>query len=143
MPAVLVDIAQAVVEDLNAQPFSQAFTAVRSYVPRAALEDLDVLRVSVVPRSTRPGLAARGRRQREVAIDVGIQRRLADPDNLAEIDALVAFVEEVVDSLEGRRLTAAGAGFLEIENEPAVAVEHLDQKGVFTSVITVRYRAWR
>lgn len=140
---VLTDIAQAIVDELNAQPFSQAFTAVRTYVPRAALEDLQVLRVSVVPRSFKPSVATRGKRHREVGLDVGIQRRLADPDNLLEIDALVAFVEEVVDFLEGRRLAAAEAGFLGIDSEPTVAVEHLDQKGVFTSVLTVRYRTLR
>ena len=138
---VLSAIAQAVADELNAQPFSQAFTACRHYRPQFSLEELATLRVSVVPRSLTLATASRAKSTWEVAVDVAIQRRLLDPSNILEIDTLVGLVEEAIAFLDGRRLAGyPQAAFVGIENDPAYAVEHIDELGVFTSVVTVRYR---
>ena len=141
---VLADIARAVADELNAQPFGQAFTACRHYRPQFGLEELATLRVSVVPRSLTLATASRARSTWEVAVDVAIQRRLLDPGNIVEIDTLVALVEEVIAFVDGRRLAAyPQAAFVGIENDPAYALDHMDELSVFTSVVTVRYRVLR
>lgn len=138
---VLAEIAQTVANELNTQPFSQAFTACRYYRPQFSLEELAALRVSVVPRSLTLAPATRAKSTWEVAVDIAIQRRLLDPGNIIEIDTLVSLVEEVIAFLDGRRLAAyPQAAFVGIENDPAYAVEHIDELSVFTSVVTVRYR---
>jgi len=139
--SVLANIAQAITDGLNAQPFSQAFTACRHYRPQFGLEELAVLRVSVVPRSLTLAPTSRARSTWEVAVDVAIQRRLLDPGNIVEIDTLASLVEEVIAFLDGRRLAAyPQAAFVGIENDPAYAVEHIDELSMFTSVVTARYR---
>jgi len=138
---VLSEIAQAVANELNTQPFSQAFTAQRHYRPQFGLEELAALRVSVVPRSLTLATASRAKSTWEVAVDVAIQRRLQDPGNIPESDTLVSLVEEVIAFFDGRRLGACPqATFIGVENDPAYAVEHIDELSVFTSVVTVRYR---
>jgi len=139
--SVLSRLAQAVADELNAQPFSQAFTACRHYRPRFELDELAMLRVSVVPRSLTLAPATRARSTWEVAVDVAIQRRLQVPGNILEIDTLASLVEEVIAFLDGRRLAAyPQAAFVGIENDPAYAVEHIDELSMFTSVVTARYR---
>jgi hypothetical protein len=49
--AVILDIADAVVDQLNATTFSQALTAERHYQPRFELSEMTELKVSIVPRS--------------------------------------------------------------------------------------------
>ncbi len=49
MSAVITDLADAVVDKLNAASLSQSFTAERAYVPIHQLEQLSDLKVSVVP----------------------------------------------------------------------------------------------
>jgi hypothetical protein len=138
---VLPEIAQRVADELNGQPFGQAFTAQRHYRPQFSLEELATLRVSVVPRSLTLATASRAKSTWEVAVDVAIQRRLQDPGNIPEIDTLVALVEEVIAFLDGRRLAAySQATFVGVENDPAYALDHMDELSVFTSVVTVRYR---
>jgi len=97
-----------------------------------------------VPRSLTLATASRARSTWEVAVDVAIQRRLLDPGNIVEIDTLVALVEEVIAFVDGRRLAAyPQAAFVGIENDPAYALDHMDELSVFTSVVTVRYRVLR
>ena len=139
--SVLAEIAQAVADELNAQPFSQAFNACRHYRPQFSLEELTTLRLSVVPRSLTLATTTRAKSTWEVAVDVAIQRRLLDPSNIVEIDTLVGLVEEVIALLDGRRPAGCPqAAFIGIENDPAYALEHMDELSVFTSVVTVRYR---
>lgn len=52
MPAVIVEIADAVVADLNGHTFSRPFTVLRTYLPRYKLEDLANVQVSGCPRTT-------------------------------------------------------------------------------------------
>jgi hypothetical protein len=50
VPATILAIADAVVEQLNSASFSQALMAVRHYQPRFDLAEMTELKVSVVPR---------------------------------------------------------------------------------------------
>ncbi len=48
--AVIAEIADAVVAELNATAFSQSLVATRSYLPRFDLAEMKELRVTVVPK---------------------------------------------------------------------------------------------
>jgi len=141
--STVVNVADAVVTSLNAGTFSQPFTAQRKYVPAVDLADLATLHVTVVPRAVAITTATRDSSYFDCTVDVGIQQKV-DPDQVAELDALVNLAEELVDHLRLRRLDSyPGAVWMSITHEPVFAPEHLDQERAFTSVISVTYRVRR
>ena len=134
----LVDIADGVVTHLNSGAFEPEFTAVRAYQPTFDLPDLADLQVSVVPKSISIDNASRSANAFEYSIAIGIQQKISE---LTEVDVLMDLVQAVMDYL---RFQQIGNGlWIRIENDPAIAVEHLDQQRVFTSVITVVYSVHR
>lgn len=152
--STITAIADAVVARLNAGSggFSMPFTAVRRYQPVFALEDLATLRVSVVPRSLAIVGASRQTSQFDAQIDIGVQKRLSPAPGApgspasdeAEIDALLALVDEIADWLRFARMpTTPEAVWVGVAQEPVVAGEHLEQHRQFTSILTVTYRVLR
>ena len=144
--SLVIDIADAVAAELNSAPsgtFEQAFTAVRRFLPEFELPDLAELKVSVVPRGLEITGATRSASQYEISIDIGVQKKLGrDVDG--EVAGLLVLVEQMADYL--RRRTLAGAPravWAGIANDPVWAAEHLSEQRVFTSVLTVTYRAIR
>ena len=141
--STIIDVADAVVANVNAGSFSQEFTAERTYQPVFELPEMQTLHVSVVPKSILIAAASRSDNFFDCAIDIGVQKKV-DADDSDEIDALMGLVEELVDHLRLKRLDALpAAAWLSIENEPVFAPEHLDQQRTFTSVVTVTYRVRR
>ena len=139
--STILDIADAVTAGLNAGPFDPALGAERRYQPAFELPELADLKVSVVPKSVTITNATRESGYFDCAIDIGIQKKIADD---TEVDALVNLVEQIADHLRQTRLDSfPGAAFVSIANEPVFAPEHLDTQRVFTSVLTVTYRVRR
>lgn len=139
--STILDIADAVTSSLNAGPFNPALAAERRYQPAFDLADLAALKVSVVPKSVTISNATRESGYFDCAIDIGVQKKIADD---TEIDGLVGLVEQIADHLRQKRLDdAPEAAFVSVANEPVFAPEHLDQQRVFTSVLTVTYRVRR
>ena len=142
--SVSSDIADAVATELNAASggtFSQAFTAVRRVLPEFELADLAELKVSVVPKSVEMTRSTRAGAQYDIAVDIGVQKKLGK-DLDTEVAALGTLVDEMADWLRGRILTQAPYGtWLSIANDPVYVPEHLAERRVFTSVLTVTYRA--
>ncbi|MFG0243629.1 MAG: hypothetical protein ACF8R9_12655 [Phycisphaerales bacterium JB054] len=139
--STLIAIADAVTASLNAGSFGQPFTAERLYQPAFELADLADLKVSVVPKGVAIATASRDGSYFDCAVDVGIQKKIADD---AEIDGLVDLAEEIADHLRMKRLDGfPQAGWLSIEHEPVVAAEHLEQQRALTSILTVTYRVRR
>jgi len=143
--SLIVDVAQAVVDALNAQqesstPFSFAFTAERLALPMFTLEEMATLHVSVVPRDRITAILHRTQNQDDIKVDIAIQQKLAG-HSTADVDPLLALVQEISDFLD--RLPMAGAAWMSTENKPIYAPEHLREKRMFTSVLTVTYRIWR
>jgi len=141
--ATIVDIADAIVDELNGGTFSQAFTAERSYLPRFELPDMATLHVTVIPKSMEISQAGgtRAKEQYDYRVDVAVQKREAELD---ELDALMSLVEEIADYLTGRALdTSPVANWIGTENSPIYAPEHMGEFRQFTSIITVTYRCWR
>ncbi len=144
---LITDIADAVVTEVNTpgsvSPLEGVAVAVRQYRPRKELKDLKVLAVTVVPKAVEVGGATRGTQQFDCEIDVAVQQKLADDSDTA-IDPLVQKVEQLIDYLSRRRLAALPEVVpVKVQNNPIYAVEHLDELRVFTSVITITYRALR
>ena len=138
--AVITDIADAVVAEMNAHTFSQPFTAVRTYDTTLALEDAGTLHVTVVPKALAEEVASRTADQVDYAIDVGVRKKPASVSN-AEMDPLVSLVEEIRAFFRRRRLAAyPGAMCIRTPIEPVFAPEHLREYGQFTSILSLTFR---
>jgi hypothetical protein len=141
--AVVTDIADAVVAELNGHTFSQPLTAARYYRPLFDLKDMAALHVSVVPKGVSVERLDRSRHQEEYQVDVAVQKKVEALDN-ATLDALAGLVEEIRLFLQDRRLTSYPAAvWLRTENVPIYAPEHLDELRQFTSVLTLTFRVVR
>ena len=141
--ALITDIADAVVAELNGHTFSRPFTAVRYYRPVFDLAEMQSLHVSVVPKGLAIERLDRSRNQHDLQVDIAVQQKLQSADN-AEIDALVALVEEIADFFRLRRLAACPAAvWVQTANLPIYSPEHLEELRQFTSVLTLTFRVAR
>ena len=141
--STLIALADAIVASLNDGTFSVPFQAERGYRPVVELPVLETVKVTVIPKSLSISAATRADGFYDCAIDIGVQRKV-NPDEPAELDALMKLVEEISDHLRNRRLDGlAIAAWLSLENEPVFAPDHLEQHRQFTSVMTVTYRVRR
>jgi hypothetical protein len=139
MPAITQRIADAILSELVGHTFSSTFTAARKYVPQFDLRDIDGIQISVVPRSVTIANADRSRTSHEVSVDVAVQRKVTNVLP-SEIDPLMDLVQEVADFLTRLRLSnALHASWLRIANTPIYSPEHMVEKRMFTSVLTVTY----
>ncbi|QDU33046.1 hypothetical protein KS4_10870 [Poriferisphaera corsica] len=146
--SLITEIADAVAHELNtanASTFSQSFTAQRSVLPLFDLEDLKELKVTVVPKSVEINGSTRSVSQYDITVDIGIQRKLSNSSTVdAQVESLGMLVDEIAEYLRQRKLTSAAfAAWVSSTNDPVYAVEHLAEKRVFTSVLTVTYRAMK
>ena len=136
--SLLIDIADAVAAELNNAELSQEFIAEVNLKPEFELKDLKELKITVVPKSLKFSGATRQESGREVQIDIGVQKKTADPEQLA---ALLQLVEEIAGIFDRKRLTGyQKAVCVEIENDPVYDPEHLRQYRQFTSVVTLKFR---
>jgi len=140
--ATILTVADAVVAALNAGTFSKPVTAQRHYVPRFSLDEMDNLRVSVVPRGLASRAFDRNHNTFDYQIDVAVQQRT--DVSQGSLDALMVLVEEIADFLRKTPLPGiANCKCVEIKNEPIYAPEHLAELRQFTSVLTMTFRIWR
>lgn len=141
--AVITDLADAIVAELNASTFSQTITAVRQFLPQFELPEMKTLHVTVVPRGIASGIADRSRGQGDYSVDIAVQKKLSSDDN-ADIDPLLALVEEIADHFHARRLASyPNAAWLKTEQTVLYAPEHMVDLRQFTSVLTLTYRVVR
>jgi hypothetical protein len=141
--AVAIDIADAVVAELNAGSFSQPLTALRHYVPSFDLKEMTELHVSVVPKGLVIAGADRSRNAHDVQIDLGVQKKFTTGD-AAEIDPLMTLVEEIADFFRLRPLASyPNAHWIKTENKPIYSQEHWEELRQFTSVLTFTFRVVR
>jgi len=142
---IALDIADAVVTELNGAPaetFSQTFTAVRRVLALFASDDKAYrnLTVIVAPATIAIQEGVRGHGRYDVMIEVGVLKKMTTDDFDTEIEAMMAFVQEIV--LYMRRLPLADqpeAKWLSTGNEPIYSPEHLHQARVFLSKIQLTY----
>lgn len=140
--AVIVRIADAVTEALNAASLSQSFTAVRAYVPVYELCDFAELKVTVVPRSMASVPLTRGSDDEDYQIDVAVQARVLA--EVSAIDPYMMLVQEVRDLFRGKHLAAYPRALCVANGaEPIYDARHMDEKQIFTSVVRLTFRAAR
>jgi hypothetical protein len=141
--STIIQIADAVVAQLNAATFSQPLTAARHYVPSFELAEMNELRVTVVPRAVVVSPLDRSRLTHDAQVDVAVQKKLATGE-AAEIDPLMALVEEVADHFRQRRLDSfPAAHWIRTEHKPIYAQDHWEELRQFTSVVTLTFRVAR
>jgi len=139
MASVSASIAAAVVAELAGQTFSMPVTCARKYAPNWDLRDIEGVQISVVPRGIDIASASRSQLSIQVSVDVAVQKKAA-ASTPAELDPLMDLVQEIADFLTRRPLAAyADASWLRIANTPIYAPDHLTEKRLFTSVLTVTY----
>lgn len=140
--ATIIQIADAVVAQLNAGAFSQPLTAERHYVPSFELADMETLHVTVVPRAISSSSLDRSRDAFTYEIDLAVQKK-SDMAQ-ASLDALMALVEEIADHFRTQPLASfPGARCMEVKNAPVFSLEHLHELRQFTSVLTLTFRLAR
>lgn len=142
MMAVILDIVDSIVAQLNGGSFSQPLVAERHYQPKFDLSEMTELKVSVVPRSLASKTLDRNRDTFDYLIDVAVQKKTDMTQ--ASLDALMTLVEEIADHFRTQPLASyPNARCTDVKNEPVYSLEHLDEFRQFTSVITLTYRVWR
>ena len=138
--SIVAEIAQAVVDTINAASLSQPVTAERHYQPIFDLADLRTLKVSVVPKSVKLSAANRALQVREYQVDVGVQKKLGQVD-AAHMDPLIELVDEIAALFKFKRLPGyEPAVWMKSEVDPLYAQEHLQQYRQFTSVLTLTFK---
>jgi len=142
--ALVIDIADAVVAELNAAPagtFDPAFTASRRVLPEFDLAELAELKVTVVPKAVEITGSTRSVGQFDCQIDIGVQKKLGK-DLDTETAAMCSLVDAIAAYLRRRPLAATPhAVWVRSRNDPVYAPEHLADQRAFTSVLTVTYRS--
>lgn len=137
---IAIDIADAIVTELQAATFSEPLIISRRVMPEFELAELKALTVTVVPKSVQMANITRQSSSFDVAIDIGIQQKIAK-DTDAQVSRLSGVVTELVNFLNRRQLTGfPAAQFKSIVNEPVHVPEYLSEKRLFTSILTVTYR---
>lgn len=142
MPAAIVQLADAIVADLNSHPFSQAFQAQRCYLPRWKLEDLATIRVSVVPKDDVGQRASRAQWQEDYQIDVAIQQHLTG-DEQSLMDGLILLAQEIADYFKTSNPTGNLATLVTVAFAPLFDPDHLEKFKTLTTVVNLTFRGWR
>lgn len=139
--AQIVELAAAIVTQLNAHTFSQRFVAERGYLPSFELADLDRLKVTVVPKDDEGKLDTRSSSVHDYAVDIGIQKKPKAIEN-RDLDPLMLLTQEIADYFLFGQHPAATTLIA-----PTVRIlylqEHLLKYRQFTSVVTLTFRGWR
>jgi len=141
MTALAVTLAEAVLDAVNDADLSLEFTATRAYVPKFD-QSVDGIQIKVVPASDprEPGTA--GTDECATVVHVGVFKRLGDDvaDELDEIDALLAFCEEIRAVLNrSRPADGVDAVCSLIVQEPIVDQKTLDESRAFLSVLACTF----
>jgi hypothetical protein len=135
----LIDIAQAVVDELNGQEWQLEFTAVRApAVPTYDHDELKTLRVTVVPSGFAAESLDRGRDMETAQIDVAIQQRI-ETDALAVADPLVVLAEDIGRYFRRGQLPIQDAECTQVQFRVLADSEHLRERRTLTNLLTLTF----
>lgn len=147
------DICDAVVTDLNAEEFSQEFTATRKYLPWVNRNGLP-LTVTVSPGPMTREILTRTKTRKIFAVDIAVQKGLTLSDGELKndnIDPLHDLLEEIAEFFEPdgsgerkHRLTSYPEATWEKTDsisgaEAGYAWEHLEKLNCYTGIIRVTF----
>jgi len=141
--AVITDVADAIVAELNAATFSQPVTAARHYLAQFDLKEMQTLHVTVVPKAVVLASSDRSRGQGDYSVDVAVQKKFETDANV-ELDPLTNLAEKIADHFRAKRLASyPNAAWIKTEQSVLYAPEHVEELRQFTSVLTFTYRVLR
>ncbi|MGE4340605.1 MAG: hypothetical protein AB7E55_32345 [Pigmentiphaga sp.] len=141
--SIVGQLVGAIVTEINGGVWKLPLRAEAAYRPRFELAELDVLHVTVAPRSLTIDPADRLRDMIHYQVDVAIQRRL-DNEDFSTLEPLLELVEQLAQYFRLRRPVAMPAALcIKVENDPIYAVEHLDELRCFTSILTLSFQVMR
>ena len=143
MPAVSVQIADAVKDALNSGSFSWEFDCKRLAFPRATIQEADGLLVSVFTGFRRSEQFTRGTYQKTYLVYLVLQRKLAaaDAESITIPDELTLLVEEIETALEGTAMAShTMIGYSDDVERVPFNVELLRDAGVFVAVVALEYQ---
>jgi len=144
--ATFVPLADAIKDMLNGHEFSRQFTAVRLYDSLRDIETLETMRVDVLLGDKVSSPMDRSRQENTIRIEIAVRqvvKSLAGSDEeTAELDALVAFLEEIDDYLTDpanrRPANAPWAGWQKSELLYPFVLAQLRGR-IFASVLRLSY----
>jgi hypothetical protein len=138
----LVEIADAVVAALQAGTYSQPIAPARKYLANYEIKDLEpTVVVTVIPRNSVSSPASRTTCQYDHTLDLAVQKKISGDDE--DLDDLMGLVDEIERSLRLQTVTTASdkkAKWTATASEAAYDLKHLEEKRVFTSVMSLTYR---
>jgi len=140
-------LADAVVSLLNANTFSQPFTAQRVYDPMRPMETMEQLRVDVVLADKKCHPMDRSREANEVKIDIFVRQVINAPagsqQEQTQLDGLLSLMEDISDymNLQANRRppNALWAGWQESELVYPYIPSHLRSARQYTSLLRLTY----
>jgi hypothetical protein len=135
-----LQLSKQLAESLNGFQFSQDFTASARVLPEYELSALKNLKVSVVPKSVEIINLTRAASNLEIEIDIAVQKKITAQID-ADVENLLTLVTEIIDFVNRRNI--GEAKFIKVANDPIYSPEHLNEKRLFTSLITVTYLRMR
>jgi hypothetical protein len=136
----LLAISDAAVATINGAFLGQPLNAERLFLPQFELQEMNVLRVVVVPKDEERRQITRASKQAAYRVDVGVLKKLTSVD-AAEIDPLCALVAQIAALFDGKRLAALPDAICTVaKTEPVYSTEHLDQLRQFTSVVVLTFK---
>lgn len=142
MASLIANLCDELVVLLNAADFGVECIAAKSYLPTLDLKGAgETVHLTVAPSATQYGSDTRGSTDRQVVIDIGVQRALPREATDDVIEAMLDLVERIARTVHRTRDAALGVVCREVGNDPIYSPEHIREKRLFTSVLQTTWEA--
>lgn len=138
--SLATELADAITTRLNLGGYSQEFTAVREWMPKYSLRELNTLRVSVAPVEQTADIMSRGSAVYTVDTAIVVQKRIGR-FKTSEVDNLVTLLEEFSATFMAATV-ANKFHWLSTEITPLIDLAALDEHSVYCGVITLKFEAF-
>jgi len=132
-------LADALTDAINAKTWREPLTALRVDTPSVDLEDLDQLRAIVIPTTETRERVARIAIQHDYRIQVGLQERLRQGDQIARAEQLRSLADDLADWLMVTQPGGSEAYPMSLDDSQPVQ-QHLDDWSLYTHVLSVTYQ---
>lgn len=142
--SVIIDLAKAVADAIEAATLPMTVTVTREFTPKtkrdqAVAADAEAI---VIPRSRSFEPLDRGRRQIVFGIDVGIRKRGVTAENIEELDDLMNLVEAITNLFEQKRLAGMDTRCIATTADPIFDPAMITDYHVFMAPITFSFLVW-
>lgn len=139
MTSPILQVADLIVERINARTVVVASQgAERTYLPQLNVEEMGTdIFVSVMPQNEDIDILSRSKKFREIAIDVGITKKLLDDSS---DDEVLDLRDEFIDLFYEYDFTSPKAEFKGIGTPVLFDQEQMVEKRVMITVVRLMYR---